>query len=134
MKIDIIVVFNMLRIRDENEELIIFRTRFDLFKFLILSFDLFNELVSFQHFINDTLYEYLNEFCTAYLDDILIYNNNERKHETYVKKILFKFRDADLQIDIIKYKFYIIEIAYLIIIVIIKKIKMNSIKIKIVIN
>jgi hypothetical protein len=134
IKINIIVVFNMLRIREENEKLTAFYTRFDLFEFLILSFDLCNELVSFQHFINDTFYEYLDEFCTAYLDDILIYNDNELKHETHVKKILFKFRDANFQVDITKCKFHIIEIAYLNMIVIIKRIKMNSIKIKIVIN
>jgi transposase len=54
IKINIIVVFNMFRIREEDEELIIFRTRFNLFESLILSFDLCNELISFQHFINDT--------------------------------------------------------------------------------
>jgi hypothetical protein len=96
IKIDIIVVFNMLRIREEDEELTVFRTRFDLFEFLILSFDLCNELVSFQYFINDTLYKYLDEFCTVYLDDILIYNDNKLKHETHVKKILFKLRNANL--------------------------------------
>jgi hypothetical protein len=124
----------MLRIREENEEFTTFRTRFDLFESLILFFDLCNEFVSFQHFINDTFHEYFDEFCIAYLDDILIYNNNELKHETHVKKILFKFRDADLQVDIIKCKFHVIEIAYLNMIVIIKRIKMNLVKMKIVIN
>jgi hypothetical protein len=47
IKIDIIVVFNMLRIREEDEEFTIFRIRFDLFESLILSFNLCNELVSF---------------------------------------------------------------------------------------
>jgi hypothetical protein len=47
IKINIIVVFNMLRIREEDEKLTTFRTRFDLFEFLILSFDLCNELVLF---------------------------------------------------------------------------------------
>jgi hypothetical protein len=125
IKINIIVVFNMLRIREEDEELTVFRTRFDLFECLIFSFDLCNEFVSFQHFINDTFHEYLDEFCTAYLDDILIYNNNELKHKAHVKKILFKLRDANLQVDITKCKFHVIEIAYLSMIVIIKKIKIN---------
>jgi hypothetical protein len=134
IKIDIIVIFNMLRIREEDEKLTTFCIRFDLFEFLILSFDLCNKLVSFQHFINDTLYKYFNAFCTAYLDDIFIDNNNKLKHETYVKKILFKLREANLQVDIIKCKFHVIEIAYLSMIVIIKRIKMNSVKMKIVIN
>lgn len=29
-----------------------------------------------NYVINDTLYEYLDIFCTIYLNDILIYSNN----------------------------------------------------------
>jgi hypothetical protein len=89
-KIDIIAAFNHLRIKKEDEELIAFRTRFDFFEFLILSFDLCNKSVSFQHYINDTLREYLDDFCTIYLNDILIYSDNELEHETHVKKILLR--------------------------------------------
>jgi hypothetical protein len=38
--------------------------------------------------MNDVLFNYLNDFCTTYLDDIMIYSNNELEHETYVKKVL----------------------------------------------
>jgi hypothetical protein len=133
-KIDIIAAFNRLRIKKEDEELIAFRTRFNLFEFLILSFDLCNEFVSFQHYINDTLREYLNDFCTIYLNDILIYSDNELEHKTHVKKILLKLRNAELQANIIKCKFHVTKIVYLELIVIIDDIKMNSFKIKIVIN
>jgi hypothetical protein len=133
-KINIIATFNRLRIKKKDEELIAFRTRFDFFKFLILSFDFCNEFVSFQHYINNTLREYLNDFCTTYLNDIFIYNINELEHETHVKIILFRLRDAKLQANIIKYKFHVTKIAYLELIVIIDDIKMNSFKIKIVIN
>jgi hypothetical protein len=95
-KINIIITFNRLRIQKKDEELIAFRTHFNFFEFLILSFDLCNKFVSFQHYINDTLREYLDDFCTIYLNDILIYNDNELEHETHVKKILFRLRDAKL--------------------------------------
>jgi hypothetical protein len=133
-KIDIIAAFNYLRIKKKDEELIAFHTRFDFFESLILSFDFCNKSVSFQYYINDTLREYLNDFCTIYLNDILIYNNNELEHKTHVKKILLRFRDAELQANIIKCKFHVTKIAYLELIVIIDDIKMNSFKIKIVIN
>jgi hypothetical protein len=133
-KIDIIATFNRLRIKKENEELIAFRTRFDFFESLILFFDFCNELVSFQYYINDTLRKYLDDFCTIYLNDILIYNDNELEHETHVKKILFRLRNVELQANIIKCKFHVTKIAYLELIVIIDDIKMNSFKIKIVIN
>ncbi len=59
-------------------------------------FDLCNELISFQKYINNTFHEHLNKFCIAYLNDILIYLNNELKHEIHVKLILRKLQEADL--------------------------------------
>ncbi len=70
-------------------------------------FNLCNEFVSFQKYINNTLHEYLNKFYTAYLNDILIYFNNKLKHKIHVKLILQKLRKANLQINIIKCKFHI---------------------------
>ena len=71
-KLDIIAAFNRLRIKEGDEELTAFRTRFGLFEYLVMPFGLCNRPASFQHFINDTLRQYLDDFCTAYLDDILI--------------------------------------------------------------
>ncbi len=97
-------------------------------------FDLCNESVSFQKYINNILCKHLNKFCTAYLNDILIYFNNELEHEIHVKLILQKLREADLQMNIIKCKFHVTQVLYLELIIIIKKIKMNSSKINIVVN
>jgi hypothetical protein len=76
-------------------------------------FNLCNKSVSFQKYINNTLHEHLNKFYTAYLNDILIYFNNELKHEIYVKLILRKLQEANLQMNIIKCKFHITQISYL---------------------
>ncbi len=70
-------------------------------------FDLCNESVLFQKYINNILREHLNKFYTVYLNNILIYFDNELKHEIYIKLILRKLREADLQMNIIKCKFYI---------------------------
>ncbi len=42
------------------------------------------------------LFEYLNIFCTAYLDDILVYSDNELEHDSYVKLVLEKLRAIGL--------------------------------------
>jgi len=42
----------------------------------------------YQRYINNVLFDYLNNFYTAYLNDIIIYSNNELEHKTYVKKVL----------------------------------------------
>jgi len=107
IKLNIIFTFNKLRMKEEDEALIIFYTHFKLFKYLVMFFDLCNESISFQKYINDILHEHLNKFYTAYLNDILIYLNDEFKHEIYIKLILQKLRKTDLQADIIKCEFHI---------------------------
>jgi len=55
----------------------------------------------------------LNDFCTVYLDDILIYLNDPVEHELYIRKVLERLIQASLQIDIKKYKFGVTRTKYL---------------------
>ena len=112
-KLDIISAFNRLRIKDGDEWKTAFRTRFGLFEYLVMPFGLCNGPASFQHYINDTLRDYLDVFYTAYLDDILIYSLNEAEHEIHIKRILTRLQDAGLQVDITKCEFHVTEVAYL---------------------
>ncbi len=134
IKLNIISAFNQLWIKEEDEALIVFCTRFKLFKYLVMLFDLCNESVSFQKYINNILHEHLDKFCTAYLNDILIYFDNELEHEIHVKLILQKLQETDLQTNIIKCEFHVTQVSYLELIIIIKEIKMNSSKINIIVN
>ena len=42
-----------------------------------MPFKLTNRPVIYQRFINNVLFDYLNDFYTAYLNDILIYLENK---------------------------------------------------------
>ena len=44
-------------------------------------------LGAWQRFINDVLWDYLNRFRTAYLEDILIYSNNMKEHKEHVRPV-----------------------------------------------
>jgi hypothetical protein len=46
--------------------------------------------------MNDVLFNYLDDFCTTYLDDILIYLENELEHTGYVIKVLERLQKAGL--------------------------------------
>ncbi len=107
IKLNIISAFNQLWIKEEDEVLIVFCTRFELFKYLVILFNLCNESVLFQNYINNIFREHLNKFCTAYLNDILIYFDNKLEHKIHVKLILRKLQEADLQMNIIKCKFHV---------------------------
>jgi hypothetical protein len=42
----------------------------------------------YQQYINNILFNYLNDFCMAYLDNIIIYSENKLEHEEYICKVL----------------------------------------------
>ncbi len=127
--------FNRIRMHSkEDENLIIFRTKYETYKYLIMSFELTNESSIFQNFMNDTFMNYLNEFVIAYLDDIIVYNNNKKDHVQHVRKILQRLREANIQTDVDKCEFHIIETKFLEMIVSRDDIKMNFEKIKTIIE
>ena len=84
--------------------------------------------------MNDVLWNFLNDFCQAYLDDILIYSKTQKKHKQHVKMILNYLRDIDLQINIQKCKFNVEETIFLKIIVSEQDLCMNFIKVKAIVN
>ena len=58
-----------------------------------MPFGLTNAPATFQNFINNALSPYLDNFATAYQDDILIYSNNLPEHRDPVKQILAALTD-----------------------------------------
>jgi hypothetical protein len=87
-KLDIIIVFNRIRITEKQEYLTAFNIYYSLFEILVMPFGLSNVLVIFQVWINEILYLYLDVFCIAYINDILVYSNNLLEHKKHVKKVL----------------------------------------------
>jgi hypothetical protein len=80
--------------------------------------------------MNDILMNYLNEFVIAYLNDIIVYSNSKKEHIRHVRKILQRLREAEFQADVDKCEFHITETKFLEMIVKRDEIKMNSEKIK----
>ena len=129
-KLNIIVVFNKLRMHLNNENLLIFIIFMRVYKYHVLSFDLTNESTSYQHYMNNIFFEYFNDFVQAYFDDVLIYNKIRKKYIEHVRKILKKLIDVDLQMNIKKYKFYVQKISFLNVPLFIENIRINFLKIQ----
>ncbi len=131
IKINIRHAFNRIRLHSkENENLITFRTKYETYKYLIMSFELINDSFIFQNFMNDILMNYLDEFVIVYLNDIIVYSNSKKKHIRHVRKVLQRLREVEIQADVNKCEFHITEIKFLNMIIERDDIKMNSEKIK----
>jgi hypothetical protein len=132
IKLDIIAVFNKIRIREGDEYLTFFNIKYGQFEYLVILFGLCNAPSIFQSYINNAFRNYLDVFCLAYLDNIFIFNNILEEYRTHVILILERLVKAGLYIDVDKSEFEVIEIKYLDLIVTIKGIRMDFAKIEII--
>jgi hypothetical protein len=46
--------------------------------------------------MNNVLFNYLDDFYTTYLDDILIYLDNKLEYKHHVRKVLKRLRNTSL--------------------------------------
>jgi hypothetical protein len=53
-----------------------------------MPFRVINGLVTFQQLINDIFIDCFNDFLIAFVDDLLIYSDNELEYEAHMKKVL----------------------------------------------
>lgn len=133
-KLDVIHTFNRMRVREGDEWLTAFNTRYGQFEYLVMPFGLCNAPSTFQSYINNSLQEYPDHFATAYLNDVLVYSETEEEHQEQVLKILKKLRERGLQLDIDKCEFSVSEVKYLGIYVGVNGIRMDPEKIEAILN
>ena len=97
---------------------------------MVIPFGFSNALITFQHYINNILYNILNNYATAYIDNIFIFSNTQTEYDRHVGKVLKKIINTGLQININKYKFDTKKIKYLKLIIKLKGIFIDKKKVK----
>jgi hypothetical protein len=113
-KFDVSAAFHRIRIAKGEEWKTAFRTRYGLYQWKVMPFGLTGAPATFQRYINWVLREYLDDFCTAYIDDILVFSSGSLEdHRAKVRKVLSKLQDAGLYLDISKSEFETKQVKYL---------------------
>ena len=87
-KLDLQGAYNLIRMKEGEEWKTAFRTRYGLYEYLVMPMGLTNAPASFQALINNTLHPYLDDFCVAYLNNILKYSKTQEDYDKYIKLIL----------------------------------------------
>ena len=117
-KVDVISAFHRIRVKDDDEWKMAFNTRFGLYEWLVTPFGLTGAPATFQRYINWVLRDELDICCSAYIDDVIIYDGTQKEQRSAVLRIIRKLADAGFQLDfdksefeggIIKYLGYLIE-------------------------
>ncbi|KAI0992051.1 hypothetical protein K3495_g16135, partial [Podosphaera aphanis] len=78
-KIDVSAAFHRIRVKEGDEWKTAFQTRLGKFEWLVMPFGLTGAPAAWQRWINDLLRDYLDHFCTAYLDDVLIWSDGSKE-------------------------------------------------------
>jgi hypothetical protein len=112
-KIDLRSGYHQLRIRPSDIPKTTFITKYGLYEFTVMSFGLMNAPAYFMYLMNSVFMDYLDKFVVVFIDDILIYSQNEQEHEEHLRNILQRLRDCQLYAKLSKCEFWISEVLFL---------------------
>ncbi|MBW0530061.1 hypothetical protein O181_069776 [Austropuccinia psidii MF-1] len=112
-KIDLHGAYNLLRIKEGDEHLTCFRTKYGSFEYLVMPFGLTNAPASFQNLVNDIFQDLLDVYVVVYLDDIMVFSKSEEEHVTYVSTVLSGLRANNLFAKASKCLFHVSSVKYL---------------------
>jgi hypothetical protein len=78
-----------------------------------MSFGLTNSPTYFMYLMNSVFMDYLDKFVVVFIDDILVYSQNDQEHEEDLRKVLQKLRHCQLYAKLSKCEFWISEVLFL---------------------
>ncbi|MBW0545726.1 hypothetical protein O181_085441 [Austropuccinia psidii MF-1] len=91
-KIYLCGAYNLLRIKEGDEHLICFRTKYGSFEYLVMPFGLTNAPASFQNLVNDIFQDLLDVYALVYLDDVIVFFKSGEEHVTHASTVLSRLR------------------------------------------
>jgi hypothetical protein len=91
----------------------VFRTRYGLYKYTMMSFGLTNAPPYFMYLMNKVFMKYLDKFVVVFIDDILICSKTEAEHEEHLRLMLEKLKANQLYAKFNKCKFWLSQVAFL---------------------
>ncbi|KAF8749324.1 hypothetical protein RHS01_10132 [Rhizoctonia solani] len=105
--------YNNVRIKEGDEWKTAFRTKYGLFEYLVMPFGLTNAPAAFQHFMNDLFRDLIDVTVVIYLDDILIFSEDPKKHLEHVREVLSRLMKNQLFCKLSKCHFHVTTVNYL---------------------
>jgi hypothetical protein len=104
-KIDLRSGYHQLRIWPSDIPKTTFITKYGQYEFTVMSFGLTNVLAYFMYLMNSVFMDYLDKFVVVFIDDILVYSQNEQDHEEHLRKVLQRLQHCQLYAKLSKCEF-----------------------------
>jgi hypothetical protein len=109
-KIDLCSGYHQIEIHYEDIPKTAFSTRYGLYEYLVMSFQLMNALAHFMYLMKSVFMLELDNFVMVFIDDILVYSKSMKNHEEHLRVMLQQLRDHQLYAKFSKCEFWINEV------------------------
>ena len=97
-KIDLRSGYHQIKIRPQDTPKTAFSTRYGLYEYLVMSFGLTNAHAYFMYLMNSVFMPELDKFVVVFIDDILVYSENEQDHAEHLRIVLTRLREHQLYV------------------------------------
>ncbi|MBW0551533.1 hypothetical protein O181_091248, partial [Austropuccinia psidii MF-1] len=134
MLIDLHGAYNLLRLKEGDDHLTAFRTKYGSYEYLVMPFGLTNAPASLQNLVNDIFYDLLDIYVMVYLDDIMVFSKSEEENVTHVSTVLSRLRANAHFAKASKCLFHVSSVKYLGYIVSSEGLKMDQEKFQQILN
>ena len=78
-----------------------------------MPFGLTNAPIAFMDLMNKVFHPYLDQFIIVFIDNILVYSKNAKKHAFHLRIVLQTLRDKQLYTKFLKCDFWLNEVVFL---------------------
>ncbi|WUR04560.1 endonuclease [Vairimorpha necatrix] len=112
-KLDLKDAFFCIELAEKDRYKTAFRFKHLLYEWNVMPMGFKNAPAIFQRFIDDVLQEEIGKSCFVYVDDILVFGENEEEHDFNYEKIITKLKSYNLGINEDKTIYKVKELTFL---------------------